>query len=284
MESRAMNWLSWPIPAIATLIIGYLYGIFVGARNARNSLQPVIRQQDNSSAVDRDHFFGVLRRELANWMLRTDPDRYLQTYRQAHQTATEIRAATRVDQMTTHAELCEKYPHYGDFDLIGTRDHILYEDAFENLSYAEVESRYLDIIRFHALKAVISDEWAYFKTTTSEDLTRIEEYSQRFKDRRFRHRLEQALREYLNFIGTKKGLFAFGEEYDNIEFNVRRIEHMVESRLGFHFKNSDEFGIYSVFYYDDHGKDGRVSAHKSFYRCSSVFDRETSLSYSALPG
>jgi hypothetical protein len=27
--------------------------------------------------------------------------------------------------------LCERYPQYSDFDFIGTREHVLYPDAFD---------------------------------------------------------------------------------------------------------------------------------------------------------
>ncbi|MGC2222328.1 MAG: hypothetical protein WA624_08155, partial [Methylocella sp.] len=88
-------------------------------------------------------------------MLRRDPDRYLPIYKEAHDTALAISAADRSDQRAQLAKLCEQYPFYADFDLVGTRDHVLYADGLSMNSYDEVERHFRDIIRFQALQIAL---------------------------------------------------------------------------------------------------------------------------------
>jgi len=61
--------------------LGAAIGLFGGFWVGVNSMQPGIRELLRDSASDRTFLLSVLRRELANWMIRKDPDRYVTIYK-----------------------------------------------------------------------------------------------------------------------------------------------------------------------------------------------------------
>jgi len=157
-----MNWF-W-LACAAT--VGLVAGFFLGTRRAVSSMRPAVQALNRNLANDRNFVLDVLRRELANWMFRRDPDRYLRIYKEAQEANAVISTAARIDQRAQLAKLSEQYPFYRDFDLLGmrefvlgTREYVLYADALSTNSYDEVERHYKDIIRFQALQIVVNENW-----------------------------------------------------------------------------------------------------------------------------
>jgi hypothetical protein len=111
-------WFFW---CAGALIAGLVGGYFLGWRVATISMQPGVQELLRDSAVDRAFVLSVLRRELANWMLRRDPDRYRGIYKNMHDAVAAIRAANRSDQEAQLATLTKEYPFYHDFDLLRLR-------------------------------------------------------------------------------------------------------------------------------------------------------------------
>jgi hypothetical protein len=101
-------WFWVACAVVVGLIAGFLFCVRV--------LRPSLQELSRNSAQDRDFVLRVLRRELANWMLRRDPDRYLLIYKEAHDTAVAISAADRSDQRAQLAKLCE--PMWGAGNLL----------------------------------------------------------------------------------------------------------------------------------------------------------------------
>jgi hypothetical protein len=50
------------------------------------------------------------------------------------------------------SELTKEYEFYNDFDIIGSKEYVLYSDNWHN--YEELESRYRDIATFVALSLI----------------------------------------------------------------------------------------------------------------------------------
>jgi hypothetical protein len=75
------------------------------------------------------NYLNTLRRELANHLVWQDPDRYLQLYQLIHAETATFEDLTTVAAQARLLELSKKYPQYQDFDLIGTRDYVIYADA-----------------------------------------------------------------------------------------------------------------------------------------------------------
>jgi hypothetical protein len=259
------------------VVVGLIAGFLFCVRVLRPSLQELSR----NSAQDRDFVLRVLRRELANWMLRRDPDRYLLIYKEAHDTAVAISAADRSDQRAQLAKLCEQYPFYADFDLVGTRDHVLYADGLSMNSYDEVERHFRDIIRFQALQIALNENWGAINwgrtsATSGDDLAHLEKYAQRFKDTRFKNRLKNAIDEFYAYRRGKDNGLALGAEealYETATFSVCRVPHFAEVRYGVHFKDTDEFGLYGMFVFDEPDKE----PHSHFHRSDAGFEKESYL-------
>jgi len=237
-------------------------------------MKPDLQELKRNLACDRNTGLGVLRRELANWMFSRDPDRYLLIYKQAHDVVGKINAAKRSDQQAELSKLTDQYPFYTDFDLVGTRDHVLYADALDAVSYDDAEHRYADIIRFQALKILLDDNWWGFHATSAQDMAHLEEYVTRFKDTRFKNRLKNAIRElhaHQRNTNSDRPPEARASLYEADTFSVRPVPHFAEIRYGVHFKDTNEFGLYTIFL-DDSSK-----AYIGFYRSDAGFREETVL-------
>jgi hypothetical protein len=228
-------------------------------------------EQSRNMACDRNFALSVLRRELANWMFKRDPDRYRQVYKAAHEATTAIATVNLAEQRRQLTKLAEQYPFYTDFDLIATRDYILYADALNTNSYDDVERHYTDIICFQALQTAIDENWPGTGATSDIELEHLDSYLLRFKDTRFKMRMEEALREfkaYLRGRGDSAGL----EIYETALLAVRHVAHFAEVRYGVHFKDTNEFGLHGVFFADN-----RDEPYTSFYRSNARFTEETLL-------
>src|SRR5262249_19546446 len=110
-----------------------------------------------------------------------------------------------------------------------------------------------------------------------DDLNHLVEYIRQIKDTKFRLRLERAISDFYiwqackdQMIGTRDA----EEVFNHLNTTVRRVEHLVENRYGVHFKDTNEWGLYSFFVFDD----GRVSYY--YYRSDSTFQEERILDVS----
>jgi hypothetical protein len=111
-----MEWL-WGIIAVGVAL--YLW--------RRSSASPAAPASSEAArlgmnmASDRELMLATFRRELANYLVRQDPDRFLRFYRKAR--AAEI-ATENADKEERHAQLTiisKRYPFYTDFDYVGNR-------------------------------------------------------------------------------------------------------------------------------------------------------------------
>jgi hypothetical protein len=247
-----MYWLWF----VCTATIALVVGLSIGAAIVNNSMQPAIQRLNANMAGGHDFLLRVLRRELANWMFRRDPDRYLRIYKEAHEAAKEISAAMRTEQQAQLANLTAKYPHYADFDLINTRDHVLYADALNFTSFDQVERHFSNIVQFQALQIALDENWRYFEATRADDLAHLEKYVKQFKDARFKRRLQAAIDEYHAHRGdifVDRDVRKFLCE--TATFSVQLVPNLAETSYGVHFKDTDEFGLYTIFFFDEPDKE-----------------------------
>ena len=163
-RNSPMTWFWLAGAAIAGIVAGYL----AGWRAVITAMRPALQQLNRNLANDRNLALGLLRRELANWMFRHDPDRYLQTYKKAHEAAKAISTTEGSEQRAELADLTEHYKCYTDFDLLGTREYVLYADALSTNTYDEVERHYTDIVRFQALQIAVDDNRSDIHHPTNE--------------------------------------------------------------------------------------------------------------------
>lgn len=158
---------------------------------------------------------------------------------------------------------------YHNFDLVDTRDHVLYADALGGYPLKDIEEHYLNLVKFHALKRVLDEGWQFRDAATSENILKhLEKYVQKIKDTRFRQCLVTAVEEYFAHRPDDGSI-----EYETRLFAVSHVPHFAENRYGFHFKDTDEFGLYTLFV------DDRNKAYRGFYRSDRQFEAEIDLNY-----
>ena len=77
----------------------------------------------------------------------------------------------------------------------------------------------------------------------------IDRYARRFKDSLFKARMQKTLGEFNAY--KRGGAQAAGVGmYKTETLTVRNVAHFAEVRYGFHFKDTDVFGLYGVCYGD----------------------------------
>jgi hypothetical protein len=256
-------------------LLGFFVGMFVRGRAPQNMPAPLLGRFNLNLAQDRDFALRTLRRELANYMVRRDPDRYLELYRRARGADMAISHITKASNEDRLEAITKKYPFYADFDFIGTREHVVYADGLSMYSLEDIEAHYLAMVEFQALQHVLDENWQRFPATSDEDLKHLEEYVRKVKDTKFKQRLDAAIREFFVYTDSKQLNRLDSTPPDSVwvyETNAlaaRYVDHFAESRYGFHFKDTDEFGLYGVFYADN-----RDEPYKSFYRSDANFEAE----------
>jgi hypothetical protein len=227
-------------------------------------------------ASDRELMLATFRRELANYLVRLDPDRFLRLYRKARQAEAAIEKADKEERDAQLTIITKRYPFYTDFDFVGTREHVLYADALNTYAIEDVEEHYLNLVKFHALQCALDPDWQFrTSATTEKDLEHLQSYVQKIKDTRFRQRLIAALGD---FFAHRQRNLQFNPEgsvaYETDTLAVYYIHHYAENRYGFHFKDTNEFGLYGSFY-----DDSRDKTYQSFYRSDRKFEAEVTLDH-----
>ncbi|WP_262298999.1 hypothetical protein [Microvirga sesbaniae] len=231
---------------------------------------------ERASAQDRALALAALRRELANVLIREDPDRFLRVAERARQTDLDIQKADNANRQARRKVLTDRIPYYTDFDIVGTHDHVLYADALSWRSFEDIEQHYLAIVEFHALQHAMEEHWKDLPATSERALEHLREYVRKIKDTRFKRRIIEAEKEYFAYRqgldeGSGTTILTRGRErYETRQLAVLPVPHVAESRLGIHFKDTDEYGIFSVFYGDD-------KTFYSQYRSNATFEKETYL-------
>lgn len=225
---------------------------------------------------DRELMLSTFRRELANYMVRIDPDRFLRFYGKARDAEAAIDKAGNDERNAWLTIITKKYPMYADFDLVATRGHVLYADALERYPIDDIEEHYLNLVKFHALQRALNPDWEYRSAaTTDEDLEHLRAYVQKIKDTRFRQRLTAAVGDFFTHrTSTRLDVPDGGLAYETELIAVYYLPSMPDNRAGFHFKDTEEFGIYSSFYDGERDKN-----YESYYRSDRKFEAQSPLDH-----
>jgi hypothetical protein len=252
---------------VASIVVALCVGAAVAWWAANKGFDLVIYQRESRVAGDHNDYLMVLRREIGNYLVRRDPMKFLMAYRKNHHELKRYEGFSKAALQGEFVALCERFRYLRDFDTVGVRPHVLYEDALDWISDDDVLERYWTICRFQRLKTLLDEHWEYFDVTSDEDLKHCEEYTRKILDAKFAVRVKNAIDTYY-LARSETGLF-----YENSEFFIRPLNHFAEVRYGVGFKDTDEFGIYSVFHFDD--RDRKPLIH--YYRSDSSFTREDSV-------
>jgi hypothetical protein len=130
------------------LFIGLIAGFFIGGKVGIGSTSAQIKELARLVSYHRSGQLKILQRELANILIRRDAPRFLAIYEKAYKESEAFKTAEQSILKAQLLLLTEKYQQYEDFDLIGTRDYILYSDTAATYSPDELEQRYHDILNY----------------------------------------------------------------------------------------------------------------------------------------
>jgi hypothetical protein len=235
-----------------------------------------------SMASDQALVLATFRRELANYLVRLDPDRFLRFYQKAQQVENAIEKADKEEKGAQLTIITKRYSIYTDFDLVGTREHVLYADALSRYSVEDIEEHYLNLVKFQALQHALDPNW--HAATSDKDLEHLREYVRKIKDTKFRQRLMAAVKEFDGYRRGAKHSIPLNDSrvppslaYETDVLAVYDVPDFAEIKYGFHFKDTNEFGLYALFYGDNIDE-----THESFYRSDRQFEAERHLD--DLPG
>jgi hypothetical protein len=148
-----MEWL-WIAGAV---LIGFFVGTSLCGRASRNFQASTLNELDLNMASDRELMLFTFRRELANYMVRADPDRFLRLYHKARAAEAAIGRADKAEREAQFTIITKKCPMYADFDLVATREHVLYADALSTYALEDIEDHYLNLVKFHALQRALNE-------------------------------------------------------------------------------------------------------------------------------
>lgn len=251
---------------LAALIVGFLLGMKLTAKAAL----PEIKKIEKTRAIDRANYLFILRRELANILIWQDSHRYLKFYQELCLEFKYLKSWRQEEVNKRLLELSEKYPSYGDFDIIQSNEYVLYSDNWHK--YEELEERYRDIATFVALSLVGDTSWqdARFQINFNftddfapDKLGHLLEYVDRIEDTKLIMRIDQALNAYYIMRDKESGML------DNDFFAVKMLyRSSPDFCYSVHIKRTKEFAIFSTFVHDDgHTTD-------VYYRSDSKFEKE----------
>lgn len=223
-----------------------------------------------ASAIDRSNLIHAYARELSNYLIDINPDRYYTIYNRALAEQEKLFAADAKVREAQLIILTERYPVYENFDFIGTRPYVLYRETLERYSEDDLEEHFFNLVRFHSLQRAASEEWRMqMPMLSKKEEDHLYGYVRKVKDSKFKERLKQAVREFN--AARRSALSDFqlsdgGQLYESAEIAVYKLHDIAELVEGFWFKDTNEYGIHSVFYGDD-------KSYESFYRSDRTFEK-----------
>ena len=260
-------------PSVATgAVVAFLLCSTVLRRSFGRRLKAerdrVFSEMWRTSAIDRSNYLAVLKRELANELVRRNPTVYLQNYYRLLDEIERIQKLTEEDARMEFDALCVKYKHYTDFDIVQARDYVLYSDALDWEDDQEIIRTYNDIVSFCLLQGKIDADWHYRCNSPHEqELKHLERYVRRIEDTIFFFRLRQAERDYRSWQANCEAKFMYAE-YENAEYAITPLSTIPEMVYGVRIKATQEYGKFSVLYGDNDNE------YRSYYRSDRFFKKE----------
>lgn len=225
-----------------------------------------------ASASDRSNLLQAYSRELSNYLIQLNPERYYTVYARALDEQEKLFAADKKVRDAQLLLLTERYPMYENFDFIGTRPYVSYQSTLDRYDADDIEEHFLNLVTFHTLQRAGGEEWQFQPPMLSvKEREHLVGYVRQVRDIKFKNRLRQAVKEY----SAARQLTDFRPDghtlYESRDIAVYKLYDIAQSMEGYWFKDTNEYGVHSAFYGD---KPGEV--YESWYRSDRTFEeRET---------
>lgn len=246
-------------------IIGLIIGFFIASKIMHSDNDDAIRSLKSQKDADQDEYLKVLLRSLSHVMIVRDLDAYCRIKKRTFEKVKEFKKYSQDAKSQTLSLIAEEYPYINDFDKMNVKEFVLPLDSASLLSTEELGKVYEDI---HIFLAQNNDPSVYPEEVLKKNEEFFEEYIQRLRDAVFKQNVLREINAYKNA--------EVASDKKNLNYNFRNIQilplnHFAETRYGLHFKNTDEYAIYGIFY-DDNSK-----AHETVYRSNKSYEAEESL-------
>ena len=134
------------ILGFALLIVGGGAGYFV----AKQYLMPIIFEHKRLKLLHLTYYLDVLNREIANHLMWQDPQRFRAYYKNMMAELVEFEEFFD-DKRTKDAlhDVVKMFPEINDFDVIGVKEFVLYDEPF---SYDTIDKIYQNYRSIHIFK------------------------------------------------------------------------------------------------------------------------------------
>lgn len=234
-------------------------------KNARFHLSNQIRITKQARAADNTLVVAVLAREIANELMERDEKNYRRNFEKLYYKWQEISKLDRQVKLSHIEKITAKYPSFLAFDLIGTKAHVLYADAFSWKSDDELWEFYENLRLYDALSCDLDTEWRFSGTGISEkEYEHLNEYCEKVSDTQLLAHLYRA-REQLAFLRVNDvEENELGEwKYETNDYKFKRVADVVETRWGVYVKSLERYGMWGLFV-DEVAYTSFYSADKDF--------------------
>ena len=142
------------------ILLGLLFAKLFKSKNQETSniINFKLNEMKHNSVVDKSDLLTVYRREIANYLISVDPQRFLDLY---YRIIEECSIIDEMDNKTRDAQalvLSNKYPYFKDFDGFNVHEFVLYTDAMEYQTVEELEQKYIDNCMFQHIESIRSNK------------------------------------------------------------------------------------------------------------------------------
>lgn len=208
-------------------------------------------------------YLEVLRREIANALIQSDPRRFERAYLRGCDIESEL---SRAPASRVHAEeqvLLERYTSYTDFDLLGTWHVVPYDQARDMSSDDDLVERYHDICRMILLHRRRDERVKGQPLFNERERKSQVDTLRKHLDKGLKVRIEHAMQLYYAYrhgleTGSGEAFLQERPVFRNAELEVFDLPNEFdEGRYGIAFTKTGEFGAYGYLVHDD----GRIGQH-----------------------
>ena len=262
---------------IGAIVIGFIAGAITFSRLAKIGAGDLLRRQRHLNFQDQKLYMSAMARNYAQIIFPRWPDKFVEIEEEVHQFIKSM-VEMNIDQLGDILdEIHQRNPLIRDFDKIGLRDFVFYDEGWLSAEFDELVAAYKDCLVYGLfldsamiLKDVPSAAKRYDTLTADKDERFIKQYAREYKDSLFTHRCLTAMREYLAVDRERSAIsrrlheagvefeydVVFGRNeqpvlYRGEDFEVSSVYHVVERCHGINFLDTGECAVQSVFYDDE---------------------------------
>jgi len=218
-------------------------------------------------AVGRKFYLETLQRELANVILSQDLEMFEKTFYAMREWEADIERCDKSRHEAEYNLILQKFPNLEDFDLIGTKHFIRYDES-PTWSLDDAAERYKEISKFLILDP---ERPAGLRGHSFDRETKIfSERIQKYKDKRLKDGMDEAMGRYYAWRQDRDTKDEFKDrDYEVVSLMGHPSRGFTpEIEYGIVCKKLNECGIYSFFV-----DDGRNKTYYHYHRSDPMFSK-----------